>query len=1538
LALLTALLTGGARAGTYSNAFTHANGTTNLGDGTTLASSGNSTGDGFAIACVINNALRLADKATGSRNTGFVIPSVDGAAALESLTVRFDLNFQRIGADTPADGFSFSYGAGLSGTTGETGFLTASGFSVGWDTYSNGDTDPIAVDVHADGAQVATVTAQSLFGGAAPFFPYDTTFRRVEIHWDSAGLDVRYLNDPLNPGDDLIVVEDLELPGFQPLGGESFAFGARTGGAKQDVFLDNLVISTVPTTFIGLPETGGPVISEFMAENADSYEDEDRDTPDWIEIYNGTNTAVNLAGWTLTHTTTNGTLSGSWTFPSVPLPAYGYLLVFASGKDRTTFQNVYLHTSFTLPRTGGTLRLLRPDTSPASTLPYPAQTADVPYGYLHFDQPPGFLENLTLRARNLGRIAPNPPLPDPVFSLPSQVRTSATNLVISLPAGAPTGTVIRTSTSGNPPAESSSLYTTPIAVNASLNLRARLFHPDHLPSRAPSRVFVFLATDLHADYNSSGQPFSSNLPVLVLDSFGRNIDNLSNPNNDRPFRFTQAALYDPDPGTGRTSLGAAPTAVHRAATHVRGQSSSGLPQRPYSLEFWQDHADTDLDVEVFGMPAESDWVLHSPGLDKTLFRNELAYATLREAAGQGAAMRTRYVEVFFNQDGGPVGYGDYRGVYLLVEKIKRTSDRLGLQKINDAMADPALISGGYVFKIDKTPLEQPITTAGSGAPWGSRTWQIQEPEPATTPQMNWLKAHLDQVDQALMAADFAQPASANHYEKWLDSGSFINRFWFQELFKEVDSFIFSYYLSKDRGQRVRAVPMWDLDRGIGNANYGHADSEVGFLTWRSNYPHYPRLQADPEYVLRQWDRWWELRRGVLSDAALTQRLENVVALLTDGGDASLVTNTSAPALQNPVSRHFRRWSTLGTNSHGSGIVGQVDRNTYRKEVDAAKTWLLRRLQWIDGTSPLRPPEALAGTTLSPLPAGPHAVGTTVGLADPLGNRSVVYTLNGPDPRDFGGAVNAGADTAVGPGVTTVTTHVAAGSTWRWLMPASAPSATWKNAGFDDTTWSQNTSPLFYNESISPGTNISPTPPTGTGSSGPAPVYVRKTFSVADAAAVARLWVELRADDGAVVYVNGQEAARVNMPLLLPVGHGTTNPTAAGGVYALACGPQDTGLFETSYKHLELDPALLVSGANTIAISVHQAAANGNADLQFDCRVLTTTRQAPTAAFPLDTPGFHVLRARVRDGSTWGPLLETTLEVDTVPPTAGDLVISEIHYHPAVPTPDELAAGYLEDNDFEFIELLNVSAQVLDLSGVAFTQGISFSFASAAPADRFLAPGARVVLARHPAALLARHPAAAIAGTYDGSLSNSGETLVLSDAEEEILTAVTYSDLPPWPTTPDGQGPSLVYNHPFAQPDPNLPSSWRPSHAVHGAAGGTDAAPYPIDPYGDSNANGRPDLLEYALAPQHTVQVVLGPHTPPGGPTADHLWVSARRRLDADGFTLVPERSGNLSAWDAPAFTYLGLTDHGDGTATLSWRSLAPASAGSPDYVRLRVQP
>jgi hypothetical protein len=126
-----------------------------------------------------------------------------------------------------------------------------------------------------------------------------------------------------------------------------------------------------------LPAPAALILSEFLAENDGGLRDADGDSPDWIEIRNDSASPANLAGWHLTDDPADLT---KWTFPATNLASGGFLVVFASGKNRAS-AGAELHTNFRLENSGGYLALVAPDgTSLAQAVSYPAQRANVSFG------------------------------------------------------------------------------------------------------------------------------------------------------------------------------------------------------------------------------------------------------------------------------------------------------------------------------------------------------------------------------------------------------------------------------------------------------------------------------------------------------------------------------------------------------------------------------------------------------------------------------------------------------------------------------------------------------------------------------------------------------------------------------------------------------------------------------------------------------------------------------------------------------------------------------------------------------------------------------------------------------------------------------------------------------------------------------------------------------------------------------------------------------------------------------------------------------
>ena len=210
----------------------------------------------------------------------------------------------------------------------------------------------------------------------------------------------------------------------------------------------------------------------------------------------------------------------------------------------------------------------------------------------------------------------------------------------------------------------------------------------------------------------------------------------------------------------------------------------------------------------------------------------------------------------------------------------------------------------------------------------------------------------------------------------------------------------------------------------------------------------------------------------------------------------------------------------------------------------------------------------------------------------------------------------------------------------------------------------------------------------------------------------------------------------------------------------------------------------------------------------DPRVYGSGAISPDATLydgPVRLAGNTALQARTRSGNTWSALNRADF---SVPATWGGLIFSEIMYH---------APG---GGSYDFLELANTGDSSLDLSGLFFSDGVSFEF----PLGTTLAGGSRVVLASDAAAFAAAYPAAELFGVYEGSLANNGESVILRDSFDNIAAEAGYDDDGGWPIAPDGFGFSLVPRRP-GSPETGA-SSWRASSDAFGSPGAADPRPPP----------------------------------------------------------------------------------------------------------------
>ncbi|MBI3415686.1 MAG: lamin tail domain-containing protein [Verrucomicrobia bacterium] len=254
-----------------------------------------------------------------------------------------------------------------------------------------------------------------------------------------------------------------------------------------------------------------------------------------------------------------------------------------------------------------------------------------------------------------------------------------------------------------------------------------------------------------------------------------------------------------------------------------------------------------------------------------------------------------------------------------------------------------------------------------------------------------------------------------------------------------------------------------------------------------------------------------------------------------------------------------------------------------------------------------------------------------------------------------------------------------------------------------------------------------------------------------------------------------------------------------------------------------------------------------------------TALAYTTPFALDES--ILVKSRVLNDTNWSALNEASF---TIIQTFTELLITEIMYNP----PD---FGATPGDDLEFVELKNVAAAELDLSGVRFTNGIRYAF----PNGTKLGPGQFVVLASNPAALTNKYPGLRVFDAYRGHLSNGGDTLALVHASGAPIVTLTYGDQMPWPQSPDGNGFSLVPVNPNLNPNPNDPENWRASTREGGSPGADD-------PASNVSAVWINEVLSRAHAPQLDA---IELHNPTITPTDISYWYLTDDRLQPTKFRI-----------------------------------------------------
>ena len=410
------------------------------------------------------------------------------------------------------------------------------------------------------------------------------------------------------------------------------------------------------------------------------------------------------------------------------------------------------------------------------------------------------------------------------------------------------------------------------------------------------------------------------LPQVVINTNGSGI--VDEPKIDAQMTITVNEQIDYEGGIG---------------IEIRGSSSQFFPKKQFGFET-RDAANEDVNVSLLGFPEEEDWILYAPYSDKSLMRNMLIYDLSREIGRYTS--RAKFVEVTIN--------GWYNGVYVLMEKLKRDSNRIDINKLKVDENSGEDLTGGYILKIDKArgsnefsyTSTNSITSAynPNHANSGQKIhflYDTPDEEDITTEQKTYISNYLASFENALAGTNFTNPTTG--YATYIDTQSFIEFFLLNELSNNVDGYRLSTWLTKDKNEKLKMGPIWDFNLAFGNADYcSGGATNVWAYKFNERCPQdfwlipfwWERLLEDPAFVSQLKSRWTELRSGAFSNTAILQKIDAYTETLTLSGG---------------IQENFQKWRVLGQYVWPNNFVG----NTYAEERNYLINWINDRISWLD---------------------------------------------------------------------------------------------------------------------------------------------------------------------------------------------------------------------------------------------------------------------------------------------------------------------------------------------------------------------------------------------------------------------------------------------------------------------------------------------------------------------------------------------------------------------------------------------------------------
>jgi hypothetical protein len=590
--------------------------------------------------------------------------------------------------------------------------------------------------------------------------------------------------------------------------------------------------------------------------------------------------------------------------------------------------------------------------------------------------------------------------------------------------------------------------------------------------------------------------------------------------------------------------------------------------------------------------------------------------------------------------------------------------------------------------------------------------------------------------------------------------------------------------------------VWDAERSLEGLN----DDRTNVSSGGTIAELYAKLKVNVDFQRRFADR---VQMHMFNDGALTPAA-------TDARFRDL-----ADGIRDAVIAESARWGDVRYSTPAT-VDGQWQTN-YDWRVDTyfpQRTDVVLNQLTNDNLA-----SSVAAPTFSQLD-GEVPLGFELSLTAPTG--VIYYTLDGTDPL----LPNE-------PGSQSSVTLFDETAAKRVLVTDTFVSDAWRGGStFDDSAWISGSGGVGYDEAATYVPFIDFDVDSQMNDEN-ASALIRTAFTVDadDLASINSLRLRMRYDDGFVAYLNGVEIEAMNDPAVLTT---TSSATSA-----------HTDSVAVNYVEFDVSGHLsdLIAGDNILAIHGLNFG-TGSSDFLIDVELIGGTGTpggvSPSAvlyAGPITLNEDTTVRARTLDGTDWSAQVQGDFIVGAAVADASNLRVTEVHYNPAAPSAAEILAGYTDNDEFEFIELQNVSSGEIELAGIRFINDIDLTVG---PSTR-LSPGEFALIVENQGAFAERYGVGLnVIGQYTGALSNGGETITLIDAADVTIQQFTYEDgddpgEEAWTTMADGNGPSLVVID--SDGDYNDGANWQASTNTHGTPGAAETTiPGDFDGNGDVDGN------------------------------------------------------------------------------------------------------